>query len=97
MVFLYHEDTRMSFWMKGTLLDLDIAFVAADGTILEIRTMQAGDTNTTNSASERVRFSVEMAAGWFGRRGVKPGDKVELVGLRNALTARGFIASHYLP
>jgi uncharacterized membrane protein (UPF0127 family) len=97
MVFLYQEDTRMSFWMKGTLLDLDIAFVAADGTILEIRTMQAGDTNTTNSASERVRFSVEMAAGWFGRRGVKPGDKVELAGLRNALTARGFIASHYLP
>ena len=97
MAFLYQDDTRMSFWMKGTLIDLDIAFVAADGTILEVRTMQAGDTNTTSSSSERVRFSVEMAAGWFARRGVKPGDKVDLAGLRAALTARGFVAAHYLP
>ena len=79
------------------LLDLDIAFVAADGTILEIRTMQAGDTNTTSSASERPRFAVEMAAGWFARRGVKAGDKVDLPGLRAGLAARGFVASHYLP
>ncbi len=97
MAFLYRDDTRMSFWMKGTLLDLDIAFVAADGTILEIRTMQAGDTNTTSSASERPRFAVEMAAGWFARRGVKAGDKVDLPGLRAGLAARGFVASHYLP
>ena len=97
MAFLYRDDTRMSFWMKGTLIDLDIAFVAADGTILEVRTMQAGDTNTTSSASERARFAVEMAAGWFGRRGVKAGDKVDLPGLRAGLAARGFVASHYLP
>jgi uncharacterized membrane protein (UPF0127 family) len=97
MVFLYQEDQQMRFWMKDTPLDLDIAFVAADGTILEVRTMQAGDTNTTVSASERVRFSVEMAAGWFARRGVKPGDKVDLAALRAGLTARGFVASRYVP
>ena len=97
MVFLYQEDLRMRFWMKDTPLDLDIAFVAADGTILEVRTMQAGDTNTTASASERVRFSVEMAAGWFARRGVKPGDKVDLAALRAGLTARGFMATRYVP
>jgi uncharacterized membrane protein (UPF0127 family) len=97
MTFLYRDDTRMSFWMKGTLLDLDIAFVAADGTILEIRTMQAGDTNTTSSVSERARFAVEMAAGWFARRGVKAGDKVDLPGLRSGLAVRGFVATHYLP
>jgi hypothetical protein len=97
MVFLYQEDLQMRFWMKDTPLDLDIAFVAADGTILEVRTMQAGDTNTTVSASDRVRFSVEMAAGWFARRGVKPGDKVELAALRAGLTARGFVATRYVP
>jgi uncharacterized membrane protein (UPF0127 family) len=97
MVFLYQEDLQMRFWMKDTPLNLDIAFVSADGTILEVRTMQAGDTNTTVSASDRVRFSVEMAAGWFARRGVKPGDKVDLVALRAGLTARGFVASRYLP
>lgn len=97
MAFMYDAEARMGFWMKSTPLDLDIAFVARDGTVLEIRTMSAGDTETTTSLSDRARFAVEMRAGWFRDFGVKPGDKVNVEDLRVALRARGFDAGKFLP
>ena len=97
MAFMYESDTQMRFWMKDTPLDLDIAFVSADGVILEVKTMRAGDTTTTTSSSDKVRFTVEMAAGWYARAGVKVGDKVDLVAVHAALTARGFQAKRYVP
>ena len=97
MAFMYENDTQMRFWMKDTPLDLDIAFVDKAGVILEIKTMHAGDTDTTVSSSDRVRFTIEMSAGWFARFGVKAGDKVELQDMRRALAARGFEARRYIP
>ncbi len=97
MAFLYEADTQARFWMKDTPLDLDIAFVSVEGVVLEVKTMRAGDTETTVSASDKVRFTVEMAAGWYAAVGVKPGDKVDLAGMRAALQARGFQARRYLP
>lgn len=97
MVFMYDAESQMRFWMKDTPLDLDIAFVARDGTVLEVRTMTAGDTETTSSQSDQVRFAVEMRAGWFGHFGVKPGDHVNIDDLRTALKARGFDAKRFIP
>ena len=97
MAFLYDEDGPMSFWMKDTLIDLDIAFVARDGTVLEIRTMTAGDTERTTSVTKRARFAVEMRAGWFRDFGVKPGDKVNPDDLRSAVRARGYDVKKFLP
>ena len=97
MAFMYEAETRMSFWMKDTPLDLDIAFVARDGTVLEVRTMTAGDTETTSSLSDQVRFAIEMRAGWFGHFGVKPGDKVNVDDMRSALQARGFDPKRFIP
>ena len=96
MAFMYVAPQRMNFWMKDTLLNLDIAFVRGDGTIDEIRTMEAGDTRDTYSRSDQVSFTIEMSAGWFARSGVKSGDKVNLSDLKKALSARGFISDRYL-
>ena len=97
MAFMYEAETQMRFWMKDTPLDLDIAFVARDGTVLEVKTMTAGDTETTASSSDQVRFAIEMRAGWFAHFGVKPGDKVNLDDMRQALKARGFDPARFLP
>ena len=97
MAFFYESDTQVRFWMKDTPLDLDIAFVSADGLILEIKTMRSGDTETTISSSDKVRFTVEMAAGWYALSGVKVGEKIELTAVRQALTTRGFQAKRYVP
>ena len=97
MAFLYDEDGEMSFWMKNTLIDLDIAFVGRDGTVLEVRTMTAGETETTTSVTKQARFAVEMRAGWFRDFGVKPGDKVNLEDLRSAVRDRGYDVKKFLP
>ena len=40
MLFVWEEDTTTSFWMKDTPLPLDIAFFAADGTLVDLLSME---------------------------------------------------------
>lgn len=95
MLFMYEADQVMRFWMKDTPLDLDIAFVQADGVISEIRTMKAEDLTEVASQSSRIRFCIEMPAGWYASSQIKAGDKVNLSQLKEALGARGFIVQRY--
>jgi len=95
MVFLYESDQVMRFWMKDTPQDLDIAFVQADGVIAEIRTMKAEDTTEVASQSSHIRFCIEMPANWYAQSQIKPGDKVNLDQLKQALTRRGFNVQRY--
>ena len=95
MIFMYEADQVMRFWMKDTPLDLDIAFVQADGVIAEIRTMKAEDLTEVASQSSHIRFCIEMPAGWYASSQVKVGDTVNVTQLKEALTARGFIVQRY--
>ena len=95
MIFMYEADQVMRFWMKDTPLDLDIAFVQADGVIAEIKTMKAEDLTEVASQSSRIRFSIEMPAGWYATSQVKVGDNVNLTQLKEGLTARGFNVQRY--
>ena len=97
MAFMYDTESQMRFWMKDTPLDLDIAFIARDGTVLEVRTMTAGDTETTASTTDQVRFAIEMRSGWFRDFGVKPGEKINVDDMRAALKARGFDSRRFIP
>ena len=81
--------------MKDTPLDLDIAFVQADGVIAEIRTMKAEDLTEVASQSSHIRFCIEMPAGWYASSQVKVGDTVNVTQLKEALTARGFNVQRY--
>ena len=95
MIFMYEADQVMRFWMKDTPLDLDIAFVQADGVIAEIRTMKAEDLTEVASQSSHIRFCIEMPAGWYAASQVKTGDTINLAQLKEALTARGFNVQRY--
>jgi uncharacterized membrane protein (UPF0127 family) len=75
MIFIYDRDQQMSFWMKNTVIPLSIAFIAADGRIIEIRDMRPLDLNSVQS-SRSVRYALETPQGWFDRAGVKPGDVI---------------------
>jgi uncharacterized protein len=65
----------MLFWMKNTLLPLSIAFLADDGTVVNILDMkpQALDSHCS---TKPVRYVLEMNQGWFAKRGVKAGAKL---------------------
>jgi uncharacterized protein len=78
MVFLYPADHRGGFWMKNTLIPLDIAFYDARGKILRILTMQPcrRDPCRTYDPNVAYRAALEVNAGSFRRWRVRAGDRV---------------------
>lgn len=76
MIFPFPEDRVAGFWMKNTVIPLDIIFVRRDGTIESIA------ANTTPYSLESVRSNepvgavLEIAAGRAAELGIEPGDTV---------------------
>jgi uncharacterized protein len=75
MLFIGEELEERCFWMRNTLIPLSIAFVADDGTIVNIADMQPR-SEVTHCSAKPVRFALEMNRGWFNKRGIKPGTRL---------------------
>lgn len=76
MLFVFEAPARQCFWMHNTPLPLSIAFMADDGTIVNIEDM-AAETDDSHCSLKPVRYALEMAQGWFAAKGIKAGDKIE--------------------
>ena len=78
MVFLYSEPHRGGYWMKDTLIPLDIAFADARGKILRIFTMQPcrRDPCRIYDPGVAYRSALEVNAGAFRRWRVRTGDRI---------------------
>ena len=83
MIFLFEEDKHNAFWMKNCLISLDMVFVRADGTVVEIAEnvpplspMFQGYDVPTYGGSVPSRNVVEFAAGTVRRIGLKKGDRI---------------------
>jgi uncharacterized membrane protein (UPF0127 family) len=77
MLFIYEEEQTLSFWMRNTYIPLSIAYVAADGTIVNILDMEPFD-ETTHPSSGPAQYAIEANQGWFAQNGVDAGQKVDL-------------------
>lgn len=75
MLFIFEAPSRQCFWMRNTLLPLSIAFIADDGSIVNIAEMQPMSDDSHCSAKP-VRYALEMNKGWFAKRGLKAGAKL---------------------
>lgn len=75
MLFVYDAPAVHCFYMRNTYLPLSIAFIADDGTIVNMRDMQPL-TEDSHCAAKPVRYALEMHQGWFAKRGIKPGFKL---------------------
>ena len=95
MLFLYETPQRMSFWMRNTPTPLDIGFFTADGVLKEIYQMYPFDETPVMSRSVELQFALEMKQGWFEFNGVKPGSKLDLKALADAIKARGMVPAVY--
>jgi uncharacterized membrane protein (UPF0127 family) len=76
MLFVFEQPSVQCFWMRNTLLPLSIAFLADDGSIVNIREMQPLDEKTQHCSDKPVRYVLEMNQGWFAKRAIKPGFKL---------------------
>ncbi len=75
MVFVFTQAQRHCMWMKNTLIPLSVAFIADDGTIINIADMQP-QTEDSHCAARPARYALEMNQGWFADRGLKAGDPI---------------------
>lgn len=76
MLFVYAEPGILSFWMRNTLIPLDIAFIDANGTIVNIEQMRP-QTDSQHVARAPSVYALETRQGWFSEHGIEPGDVVE--------------------
>ncbi len=82
MIFVMGQPPRVvSFWMKNTLIPLDMVFISADGTVARIHeNAQPHDTTSISSQVEVVAV-LELAGGRARALGVQAGDKIIFEGL----------------
>ncbi len=76
MLFVFRDTAHHAMWMQNTYLPLSVAFIDAQGLIVNIEDMQPQTTNT-HPAKAPVKYALEMNLGWFKKRGIKPGAKIE--------------------
>ena len=75
MLFVFDDPTTQCFWMKNTPTPLTIAFLADDGTVVNLADMQPFDERS-HCSTKPVRYVLEMNQGWFAKRGIKAGSKL---------------------
>lgn len=75
MLFVFDRPGQQCFWMKNTLIPLQIAFVADDGTVVNLAEMTPQSLDS-HCSTRPVRFVLEMNTGWFSKRGIKPGSQL---------------------
>ena len=75
MLFVFEVPGVQCFWMRNTLLPLTAAFVADDGTIVNLADMKPM-SDESHCSAKPVRYVLEMNQGWFAKRGITAGAKL---------------------
>jgi uncharacterized membrane protein (UPF0127 family) len=73
MLFVYDSPKRPSFWMKNTLIPLDMIFADATGTVTRVHPGAVPGDLTPIDGGEGVQFVLEINAGIAGKLGIAPG------------------------
>jgi hypothetical protein len=85
MLFDFHTPAPQTFWMKNTVLPLDMIFIRADGTISSIAPNATPYSETPIPSTEPVRAVLEINGGRAAQLGIEPGQRVHNVIFANAL------------
>lgn len=96
MLFVFPRPQRMSFYMRNTLIPLDIGYFTSDGALQEVYPMYPGIEDGVLSSDSSIQFALEMNHGWYARHGVRPGARIDLAAVRAALVERGFPPAEYM-
>lgn len=82
MLFLYPERQQLGFWMRNTLIPLDIAFIAEMGEEFRIvnihRDMEPYREKPNYASSGACRLALEVPGGWLERHQIGVGDRIEI-------------------
>jgi len=77
MIFPYDPPQSVAFWMKNTLIPLDMVFIRADGTIARIAANTTPQSLDPVPSGEPIAAVLEIRGGRSAELGVREGDRVE--------------------
>ena len=77
MLFDFYQEAPVSFWMKNTLIPLDMVFIAGDGTVKHVHANATPLSTDSIPSQFPVRAVLEINGGSARLLGIKPGDKVK--------------------
>lgn len=76
MVFVFADEAPRSFWMKNTLLPLDMVFVRADGVVDSVVAKAEPLTLTPRRSKGPAKYVVELGAGVAAASGIEAGVRL---------------------
>ncbi|MEO6434009.1 MAG: DUF192 domain-containing protein [Sphingomicrobium sp.] len=76
MLFPYAEPQVVAFWMKNTLVPLDLIFIRADGTIAQVAANAEPLSLDMIQSNEPIVAVLEIGGGRAAELGIAPGDRV---------------------
>jgi hypothetical protein len=76
MLFVFPEIALHGMWMMNTHIPLSVAFLDASGAIINIADMEP-HTRNAHTAAGPAKYALEANRGWFSKRGIKPGAKID--------------------
>jgi uncharacterized membrane protein (UPF0127 family) len=79
MLFIFDHESYLTFWMKNTIIPLDIVYLDSNGKVVATHTMLPLDTRLGQYPSgSPARYAIEVNANVFTDLGVKAGDRIEI-------------------
>lgn len=79
MIFVFGSERQRSFWMRNTIIALDIAYLDAKGTVLSMHTMVAlDDRHGQYPSNGPAMFAIEVNAAVYAEIGLRVGDRIDI-------------------
>ena len=85
MLFLFNDEAHRSFWMRNTLIPLDMIFISRDGTIMHIHHNAIPQDETMITSEGDAMAVLEINGGMAGTLAIKEGDRVIHPAFRNVV------------
>jgi uncharacterized protein len=80
MIFLFKQPQHLTFWMKNTLIPLDMIFADSDGRIVGIVENAAPLSESIDAVDGDSQYVLEVNGGFCRRHGVIAGDRLRFIG-----------------
>lgn len=81
MLFVFGDTDEHTFWMKNTLIPLDMIFIGEDGRVVGVVERAEPLTTSPRTVGKPSRYVLEVNGGWSAKRKVRPGDLVRFEGV----------------
>ena len=78
MLFIFPDEKVRSFWMRNTLIPLDMIFISQAKRIVGIVAQAAPRTLTSRSVGVPSKYVLEVPGGWSEKSGIESGSQVEI-------------------